>query len=225
MKPIRIFIGYDPRESEAYHVLCNSILKRASVPVSMTPLALTALRHVHSRERDPKQSNDFSFTRFLVPYLSDYEGWSIFMDCDMLCRSDIARLYALRDDDKAVMVAKHNYIPKHETKYLGNRQHKYEKKNWSSVMLFNNKECRRLTPHYVETASGLDLHQFKWLDSEDEVGEIPFKWNHLVGEYPTNDRASLVHFTNFGPWLNTEKDEYFDDWYAEREIAFHSEGR
>ena len=87
-----IYIGYDPRESVAYHTLSHSILRRSSVPVSIAPLVQGQLRHIYRRPRGPTESTEFSLTRFLVPALSEYRGWSVFMDCDMLCRVDIAAL-------------------------------------------------------------------------------------------------------------------------------------
>ncbi|MCX7692433.1 glycosyltransferase [Tepidimonas taiwanensis] len=215
---IRLFIGYDPRESIAWHVLAHSIYARSSVPVSFVPLALSTLGGLMWRERSALQSTDFSFSRFLVPYLSGYEGWSIFMDCDMLVRDDISNLWALRDDRYAVMCVKHQHEPTETVKFLDAPQTRYEKKNWSSVMLFNNARCRALTPEYVNTASGLELHQFKWLASDDEIGEIPAEWNHLVGYQPPRSGVKNVHYTLGGPYFREFADcEYALDWFIERD--------
>lgn len=214
----RVFIGFDSKEVVAYHVFCQSILEKSSIPVEFLPISLTSLGGVFTRERNQLQSTEFSFSRFLVPYLSNYEGWTLFADCDMLMRSDIARLWALRDDRYAVMCVKHDYTPKIETKFLGQTQTKYEKKNWSSVMLFNNARCRALTRDYVNTATGLQLHQFKWLESEDLIGALPQSWNWLVNEYDYNEEADLVHFTDGGPYFEEYKtDDYADEWFAARD--------
>jgi len=215
---IRVFIGYDPREAIAWSVLAHSIHVRATEPVSVAPLMLSQLSGVFGRERHPLQSTDFAFTRFLVPYLSGFEGWSIFTDCDMLVLDDIARLWRLRDERFAVMVVKHDHQPRESVKFLGQPQTQYPKKNWSSVMLFNNARCAALTPEYVNRASGLELHQFKWLDSEALIGELPRRWNHLVGYYkPTRD-VSLVHYTLGGPYFEEYRDcEYASEWQQERE--------
>ena len=138
---IRVFIGYDDREAIAYNVLSHSIQRLASEPVSIAPLRLSQLKGILTRGRHPLQSSDFSFSRFLTPYLSGYEGWSVFMDCDMVMLDDIAGLYGLRDERYAVMVVKHVLVPKETVKFLGEPHSKYEKKNWSSVMLFNNARC------------------------------------------------------------------------------------
>jgi lipopolysaccharide biosynthesis glycosyltransferase len=215
---IRVFIGFDPRETVAFSVLAHSIHARASQPISIAPLMLSQLNGVLTRERHPLQSTDFSFSRFLTPYLSGYSGWSIFMDCDMLMLDDIAKLWMMCDDRYAVMVVKHVHKPKETVKFLGEQQSKYEKKNWSSVMLFNNARCRSLTPSYVNTASGLDLHQFKWLDSEELVGELPGRWNHLVGYNRPREDAALVHYTLGGPYFDEYAHcEYADKWRAERD--------
>lgn len=217
---IRVFIGYDPKESGATFVLASSIHRNASMPVAITPVSLTAVRGILTRDRHPLQSNDFSFSRFLVPWMCNYEGWAIFMDCDMICRDDIAKLWALRDDRYAIRVVKHNYVPQEDTKFLGNVQTKYHRKNWSSVMLMNTAKCEALTPEYVNQASGLDLHQFAWLRDE-EIGELPNHWNHLVGVDGRKD-ASLVHYTIGGPYFSQYHDcEYGAEWFQERDIMMN----
>ena len=223
---LRIFIGYDPRESIAFSVLAHSIQRRSSQPVSIIPIALDNLKDIYNRERNPLQSTDFSFTRFLTPYLSNYEGWSVFMDCDMIVLDDIANLFSLADDKYSVMCVKHNHVPKEEVKFLNAPQSKYEKKNWSSVMLFNNAKCKALTPDYVNSASGLELHQFKWLDNDDLIGEIPYKWNHLVGYSDPYSNASLVHFTIGGPYFKEYHDcEYSKEWREELKSMENCEQR
>jgi hypothetical protein len=213
---IPILIGFDPRETIAFHVLAHSIHARASRPVSIAPLMLSQLQGVLTRERHPLQSTDFSFSRFLTPYLCGYTGWSLFMDCDMLMLEDVAALWALRDERYAVMVVKHEHKPKETVKFLGEPQSAYEKKNWSSVMLFNNARCGALTPEYVNCASGLELHQFKWLAGEELIGELPDRWNHLVGYDAPRADAALVHYTLGGPYFEEyERCEYADEWRAE----------
>ena len=215
---IRLFIGFDPREAVAYSVLAYSVQVRASLPVAITPLMLSQLAAVFSRERHPLQSTEFSFSRFLTPFLSGYSGWSIFVDCDMLMLDDIARLYALRDERYAVMVVKHEHTPRENVKFLDQPQSKYEKKNWSSVMLFNNARCRALTPEYVGNATGLDLHQFKWLNNDEEIGALPSEWNHLVGFYSPRPGVALVHYTLGGPYFSEYATcEYAAEWFAERD--------
>ena len=215
---IRVFIGYDPREAVAYSVLAYSIQDRASQPVSIAPLMLSQLRGVLTRDRHPLQSTDFSFSRFLTPYLSGYSGWSVFMDCDMLMLADIGELWKLRDERYAVLVVKHDHVPRETVKFLGEPQSKYEKKNWSSVMLFNNARCRSLTPEYVSSASGLELHQFKWLENDGLIGALPDRWNHLVGYNPPRPDAALVHYTLGGPYFDDYRDcEYAKEWFAERD--------
>ncbi len=220
---IRVFIGYDPREAVAYNVLAHSIHVRASEPVSIAPLMLSQLKSVLTRERHPLQSTDFSFSRFLAPHLSGYTGWSVFMDCDMLVLRDISELWKLRDDRYAVMVVKHDHVPKESVKFLGQLQSKYEKKNWSSVMLFNNAQCRALEPDYVNRASGLELHQFKWLESDELIGALPDAWNHLVGYNPPRRDVALVHYTLGGPYFPEYADcEYAEAWRAERDALLYA---
>lgn len=209
---IRIFIGYDDNETVAFHVLSHSLLRNSSEPIEIVPLVKSHFTKFYHREKSNIESTDFSFTRFLVPYLSGYVGWSIFMDCDMLCIADIAKLWELRRDEFAVMCVKHDYQPNEGPKFLDQVQTKYAKKNWSSVMLFNNAECSSLTPAVVESESGLHLHQFKWLSGDHQIGSLPFEWNYLVGESVSSDTApNLIHYTLGGPYF----DEYINCEHAD----------
>jgi|TARA_R110000822_G_scaffold99102_2_gene223720 hypothetical protein len=211
---INVFIGYDSKEKIAYHVLSESILRNSTKPVAITPIYLPNIKDDFVRERNNLSSTEFSFSRFIIPHLMNYQGWALFMDCDMLMKTDIADLWRLRDDKYAVQVCKHDYIPKEETKFLGQVQTKYQKKNWSSFMLMNCKKCTTLTPEYVSKASGLELHQFKWLESEELIGELPLEWNWLVGEYDKKEDVKNVHFTKGGPYFEKySNSDYADEWF------------
>jgi len=218
---IRIFMGYDDRETVAYHVCAQSIIESSSLPVSITPLKLTHLKQVFDRKREPNQLTDFTYTRFLVPYLCQFAGWALFIDGDMLIREDIANLWKLKDDMNSVMVVKHPEFKGIHT-FLNNSIVSFTKFNWSSVMLFNNEKCTRLTPEYLKTADYHDLHQFKWIKDETEIGALPPTWNYLVGYNEHNSNASLVHWTLGGPYLSGEYEtaEYAKDWFAMREKTF-----
>ena len=213
---IKIFIGYDPREKIAYHTLVQSIIENSSEPVSITPIAKNHLGNIYKRTRSVKESTEFSLTRFLTPCLSGFEGWSIFMDCDMIVTSDIKTLWDLKDDQYAVMCVKHDYTPSSERKFLDQIQTAYPKKNWSSVMLFNNAKCTSLTPEVVQHEDGLFLHQFKWLESEELIGELPHTWNFLVGEEEKLNNGKipdLIHYTLGGPYFEDYKGcDYEEVW-------------
>ncbi len=210
---IPIFIGYDSKVKIAYHVLAESILRNSSTPVTISPINLSNLKNIYTRKQDPLASTEFSFSRFLVPHLMNYNGWAIFMDSDMMMLSDITELWNLRKEDYAIQVCKHEYTPSSKNKFLGNNQTIYAKKNWSSLMLMNCSKCKTLTPEYVNTRSGLELHQFKWLD-ENLIGSIPLEWNWLVGEYPYKKDVHNVHFTEGGPYFKDYKNtEYANEWF------------
>lgn len=207
---MRIFIGYDPVESVAYHVLSHSILSRSSIPVSITPINKRNIPEFTRGMEDG--STEFSFSRFLTPYLAGYEGYAVFMDCDMLVMCDIAELLPFCSDS-AVSVVQHDYEPKPGMKFLGNVQHVYPRKNWSSLMVFNCGKCRDLSPEVVNTASGAFLHRLEWAGSVDS---IPVEYNHLVGEYDENPNAKIAHFTLGTPcFKGYENQEYADEWFNE----------
>ena len=230
MKPLNIFIGMDQVESVAWHTLAHSIMSLASVPVSITPVFRRNLDGIYTRKRDPQQSNEFSFTRFLVPFLSRYEGWALFMDCDMLVRTDIKELFDLADPDKAVMVVKHDYTPHDKVKYLGNTQYDYPRKNWSSVVLWNcaHPKNAEITPELVNTMAPSYLHRFLWLE-DNEIGELPLAWNWLVGEYPIGHKGVELediknwHWTNYGPWLREfHHVDGAEEWFETKMLMQHA---
>lgn len=225
--PVHIFIGTDPRERAATNVLIDSLVQNSSIPLSITPLVTPQLeKHgLYWRERSPKQSTAFSFTRFLVPYLMGYKGWAIFMDCDMLCRGDIANLWDQRHDDYSLLCVHHDHKPSESLKFLGEVQSSYPKKNWSSLMLLNCSRCTALTPDYINSASGLDLHRFNWLSGDHEIGPITGGWNHLVAEQDSELAKSspLLHWTLGGPWFRDQRtmgEGLAAEWFSARDDAF-----
>jgi len=210
---LKIFIGFDKVETAAFHALSQSILANAKRPVSITPIVLDQLKYVYHRPRDPKQSNEFSFTRFLVPYLCDYQGYALFMDCDMMLRTDINEIMENVNPNDAVTCVQHDHRPVEDTKYLGAKQYTYPRKNWSSVMVFNCGKCRELTPSYVNEATAAELHQMAW--AHDKIGALPKEWNHLVGYDAPNADAKIVHYTIGGPWFDEYAGaEFEDEWFG-----------
>ena len=189
----------------------------ASVPVEFLPLAINTLANY--RETHTDGSNKFIYSRFLTPYLNQFDGWAIFADGDMICREDIKQLWDLRNDCYAVMVAKHDYQTKVTTKYFGNKNENYPRKNWSSLILWNcaHPANRILDPAFVQSQPGSYLHRFSWLKDE-EIGSLPLEWNWLAIEYPVNPQAKLIHYTLGTPCLKdyaqTDMANYWEEVYA-----------
>lgn len=214
MDMIRMFVGYDAREAVAFHTFVQSVIEHSSAPVSFTPLALNTLTD-HYVEQHGDGSNQFIYSRFMVPFLCGFMGWAIFADGDMLCREDIAKLWRMRDSSKAVQVVKHNYRTKAPLKYLGATNEDYPRKNWSSLILFNcgHPANQRLQPEVVMGSSGAYLHRFQWLDDQ-LIGDIPLGWNWLVDEYAHNNWAALVHYTLGTPCFKEYRDcDMAEEWY------------
>ena len=211
---IRLFVGYDPNEAAGYHTFCHSVITRASEPVSITPIIKNQFSE-WNREGESNGATEFSFSRFLVPYLCKYRGHAIFVDgADMLCLGDIAELWALRDFSKSVQVVQHEAYQPEEVKMWNQENRAYPRKNWSSVMIINCEyhHAYELTPENVAKKSGSWLHQFEWVQSEKRIGALPPEWNVLVG-HQTNKNAKLLHFTNGLPEvypLNGIEDEMWD---------------
>ncbi len=216
MDKLQIYIGYDTREVAAYYTLASSILKNTdSKKIIIQPLKLQTLTPDFYYRTDSKGTTEFSLTRFLVPYLSAFGGYSVFMDCDMLCKIDILELKSIidQDPDQAVYVCKHNYQSQISIKATGVNEN-YPRKNWSSLMIFNNEKCTNLTLDYVNTASASDLHRLNWAD--EKIGSIPLEYNWLVGEYPHNDDAKILHYTLGTPCFEEYKDcDHSKEWHEE----------
>jgi lipopolysaccharide biosynthesis glycosyltransferase len=219
MTPIPIFVGYDPREAVAYHTCANSIIRQASQPVAIVPLALNLFNDYTETHTDG--SNQFIYSRFLVPHLMGYTGHAIFMDGDMIVRGDIVELWNLREFDKDVQVVKHDYQTKMTEKYLGAKNENYPRKNWSSVILWNcnSHPNRKLTPEFVQRATGAELHRFTWIE-DARIGELPKEWNWLPDEYGANSNAKLLHYTLGTPCFHEfATTPQGDEWHREHMLA------
>lgn len=228
-KPFRVFVGWDSREDIAYQVCRHSILRHASVPVSVEPIKQDELRQrgLYERPVDPLASTEFTYTRFFVPYLADFSGWAMFCDCDFLFTGDIAELIELIDDRYAVMCVHHDHRPREIWKMDTQRQTNYPRKNWSSMVLYNcaHPDNAVLTPELVNRESGAFLHRIQWLD-DALIGAVPETWNWLEGwsTRPSNGPPRVVHYTRGGPWFENWQDVEFGDlWIAERDLYEASE--
>lgn len=220
--PFRVFVGYDSREDVAFRVCESSLRQRSSIPLDVRPIVQTELRNrgLYWRPRDPLASTEFTYTRFLTPYLAGYQGWALFCDCDFLWLADVAELLNLAEPSKAVMCVHHDHRPTEATKMDGAVQTTYPRKNWSSLMLFNcgHPMTRSLTPEIVNTQSGAHLHRMQWA-ADAAVGALPATWNWLEGSMPkpAAGTPSAVHFTRGGPWFeNWRGVDYGDLWLAEQ---------
>lgn len=224
---IRLYYGFDPKEEVGSHTFLSSVIHKASEPVEFIPLHLPTIREYHGGQRDG--TNAFIYSRFLIPYLNGWKGWAIFADgADMICKGDIAELWAMRNPYTAVQVVKHDYKTKHPRKYIGttmeadNRD--YPRKNWSSLMIINCSSFfwRDITPETVAKFSGSDLHQFSFIPN-DRIGDLPAEWNWLADEYGENENARLLHWTAGIPaWGAYKHAPHADDWRAAYKNVNHA---
>lgn len=205
---LTVYVGYDSSnfgQKIAYDVCIRSI-RKYNEKIKIIPLIKSELEKIgFNREYDPRASTEFTYTRFLVPYLNNYDGIAVFCDSDFLYKYNIVELLNFYDETKAVMCVKHEQKSLTNSKFSGMPQNDYPRKNWSSLMLFNcaHPSCKNLTLDIVNKESPKYLHRMEWCDS-NQIGEIPYQYNYLLGYYFTND-PKAIHFTEGGPWHN--------EWY------------
>lgn len=226
-RPWSIYIGFDHREAAAFAVCRDSINKWLTLPVPVRGIVLNDLRKLELYTRptswkdgqlwddisDAPMSTEFAISRFFTPLLAK-TGWALFMDCDMLVRRSLVRLFEQADPKYAVMCVKHDHVPTSIVKMDGQTQTRYARKNWSSFCLFNcdHPANKKLTLEMLNTLPGRDLHRFCWLE-DDEIGELSPEWNYLIGERNGGMDPVVAHFTSGGPWMNGyEGVEYADEW-------------
>ena len=217
---MKVFVGWDSREDIAYQVCKHSIVSKQP-NAEVIPLKQNELREqgLYWRDVDKLASTEFTFTRFLIPELTNYDGWALFMDCDMILTTDIKELFDQADDRYAVMCVKHDYTPREGLKMDGQQQTVYPRKNWSSVMLINcgHRSHRALDKELVNNPeiTGAYLHRFSWL-TDEEIGELDHTWNYLVGVYTDSEQPKLIHYTEGGPWFENYRNcEFSDLWKNE----------
>lgn len=220
---LKAFIGWDPHEIIAYDVARYSIERRSSIQLSVTPLIQSELvaAGVYCRDHDPLASTEFTYTRFLTPYLAGSDGWALYCDCDFLWLADVAELVTDLNPAKAIYCVQHNYWPPEKTKMSGARQTVFPRKNWSSLMVFNtaHRACRALTPDIINRATSAFLHRMQWVP-DTEIGALPVEWNWLEGwnNVHRDGPPKAIHFTRGGPWHANWRDVQFADlWQKERE--------
>jgi hypothetical protein len=217
-----VYIGYDEREDIAAQVCKFSITSRCSQPVDVNFLKSKDIPEF-TRPREPQQSTDFTYTRFMIPYLEEYlPGYSIFCDCDFLFLADVCELIDQIDVSKAVSVCKHPmYIPWSSIKMDGVTQHTMPRKNWASLIVFNNahESNRVLTPEYINTVMpGRKLHTFDWL-KDKEIGSIPLNWN-VLDDYYHLMNPKAIHYTDGGPWFENYQDTMYSSYWKKEHDTF-----
>jgi hypothetical protein len=212
MKPFKIYVGYDPRDDLAFRACVSSLLKHTSIELQIIPLKDYELRRhgIYKRPYRVKESGQmfdgvdglpfstqFSFTRFAIPSIDDTDDWVLFCDADFLWRADVAELLRCAEDGKYLMCVQHDYRPKEETKFDGMAQQRYERKNWSSLMLMRPKRIG-IPNDALNEATGSYLHRFRFI-GDDQLGALPPEWNWLEGWSDKAITPKAVHFTRGTP--------------------------
>lgn len=235
------YIGEDDRETIASHVCAFSIARRTK-----SKIKFHYINHRDMRKRGLFQrpwlidgptgqyqdlldgrpfSTQFSHTRFLVPELNKFQGWALFMDCDMIFQSDVKKLFSMINGFKAIMCVQHKHVVDQKIGKMDDRQQlNYHRKNWSSFVLWNCEHPMnaKLNKEKINYMKGSDLHAFSWLKDE-HIGELPFSYNYISGVTPAvalhgnkPKEIDVIHYTEGGPWFpNCRHVPYADKWDEE----------
>ena len=209
---MKIFIGYETKYPQQYEV-CKASIERFNTAHDIRPIIKEEMIDIGYHRPVEGESTDIAFTRILVPYLCNYTGYALFCDSDFLWRCDPQEICSFKEKRYAVHVVKHAQLIVSEHSKMHDKVNRpYAKKYWSSLMYINCNKAKNLTIESVNHADASDLHGFKWLKSDNEIGDLPVTYNTLVGYYNIlNPKA--VHFTDGGPWLlGYENVEYADEW-------------
>ena len=209
---VDIVVGFDQKESVAYHTFVQSVIENSTIPTRFMPLNIGSLTNYKETHKDG--SNDFIYSRFLVPHLMKFNGWAIYADGDMVCLKNIKKLWDLRDDKFAVQVVQHDYKTKIKNKYWGNKNEDYPRKNWSSLILWNcaHQSHKILTPEFIQKQSGAFLHRFSWI-KDKEIGQIEKEWNWLAMEYEEKKDINLIHYTIGTPCFKEYHDKSLSSYW------------
>jgi len=220
----KVYIGYDSRQdrdtlgkgiTNPPFEVCKASIRKYNSEVEIIPIKLNDLiaKGIYSRENDPLASTEFTYSRFLVPFLNNYEGKALFIDSDFLWQCNVEELLEFYNTEKSVACVKHDYIPSNDTKMDGLKQSVYPRKNWSSLMLFNcsDSDCKKLTPDVINNETPKYLHRMLWTN-DNKIGNIPLEYNWLEGDYNVIDDPKVIHYTNGGPWHDTWDGDYRNNW-------------
>ena len=207
---MKIFVGYESAYPEMFEV-CKASILRFNPTHEVIPLITSELEEQGIYYRKEKGNTEFAFTRFLVPQLSNYMGYSLFCDGDFLWRCDPQEITHFKKNNEEVMCVQHADLMFDQYTKMHDKLNKpYKKKYWSSLMYFNNKECTMLNEWYVNNAAAKHLHGFSWAS---KVGSLPAAYNALVNYYDFGNRAKGGHFTDGGPWMDIyDHDQYCKEW-------------
>lgn len=232
---MKAYIGFDPRERNAYRVAWHSLHARSGIeatPLDADKLEASGLLRrttdtrggmIYDFASNANCSTRFAISRFVTPILAQ-SGWCLFVDADVVFLADVRELFALADDRYAVMCVKHRQKVSETLKMDGQPQHSYPRKNWTSVMLWNcdHPANSRLTLDAINNRKGLDLQSLFWLH-DSEIGELPPEWNWLVGVQPMPDDPKIAHYTLGTPDMVPDS-PYAEIWINEYERLIQRDG-
>ena len=212
---MKVFIGHDSRQ-EQNTLVCERSIRKYNKSIEIIPIVKSEMERDYGFDRVSDGSTEFTYTRFLVPYICRYQGVALFCDSDFVWLCDPEELMGYYEDKLAVHCVQHNKMPvRSKEKMEGKKNESYPRKWWSSLMLFNceHQFCKRLTPDSVNHLEASALHRMYW--AANAIGELPVEYNYLVGYYENDIVPKALHFTDGTPMYESYRDEPFAEKYFE----------
>lgn len=222
-KPLNIYIGYDSNHNNLEEICKRSLEFNIKKSIGGGHLVDYSTFNPEIKFLDvskipeytrpyENQSTWFTYSRFLIPYLENYEGFSLFIDDDFIFQKNPLTMFYYLNPDDAVACIQYPQMKHDETKFDGEVNIDYPCKLWSSMMFFNNghPDCKKLTPEVVNTWTGAQLHQFEWTD---KISKIPEKYIFVEGYDDPEVKWDYtgIHYTRGGPWIDNMDTDHINN--------------
>jgi hypothetical protein len=196
--PICVYVGTQREQELATLVLEYSIRKHTSMAVKVEPLYLAVeqagIELPIPKDKSMRPRTPFSFQRFAIPMLKNFQGRAIYVDSDMQVFKDLRALWSLPFGDADLLSV--------DEISGSNRRPQF------SVMLL---DCEALKWDPADLVNGLDNGRWNYEEPMYDMvaarrvsASIPARWNDLERYDP--ERTALTHYTemNTQPWLSTQ---------------------
>ncbi len=202
-EPIKIFVACQRSHDLVVKVLEWSVQRTTTYPFKIYSMYKQEIPFEMPKDDKNKPGTPFSFQRFMIPEMCNFKGRAIYMDCDQILITDIARLFHRPMNGFDLM---HCETGKRGTKKFAQR---------SSVMLIDCEKTKwKISDLVNDMNEGKITYQQLMIDMATEnKGVIPYTWNSLDKYEP--GKTDLIHYTakKTQPWINHNHPDCPEIWF------------